>query len=183
MHASEREVTMSKYQHLFFFLYHTSGSQRVGNEEVTALVNSPPLKGVTCLNVMTWLAELKPNTALNHRGVVDGSRERKGARRQRFLIQINTEPHFSSKPLLSIIDCSSMQWLFQHALGKRVLQIYVPRFFLFTPNIFLISIWELVFLLFIYSHRISPFWSHLFTAPSLTVSRFTTSPCHRGAHS
>lgn len=50
---------------------------------------------------MTWLAELKPNTALNHRGVVDGSRERKGARRQRFLIQINTEPRLSSKPLLS----------------------------------------------------------------------------------
>lgn len=82
---------------------------------------------------MTWLAELKPNTALNHRGVVDGSRERKGARRQRFLIQINTEPHLSSKPLLSNIDCSNSQWLFQHSLGKRLLQIHV--LFLYTPNI------------------------------------------------
>lgn len=86
---------------------------------------------------MTWLAELKPNTALNHRGVVDGSRERKGARRQRFLIQINTEPRLSSKPLLSNIDCSNSQWLFQHSLGKRLLQIHV--LFLYTPNIFLIS--------------------------------------------
>lgn len=77
---------------------------------------------------MTWLAELKPNTALNHRGVVDGSRERKGARRQRFLIQINTEPRLSSQPLLSNIDCSNSQWLFQHSLGKRLLQIHVPFF-------------------------------------------------------
>lgn len=75
---------------------------------------------------MTWLAELKPNTALNHRGVVDGSRERKGARRQRFLIQINTQPRLSSAPLLSNIDCSNSQWLFQHSLGKRPLQIHVP---------------------------------------------------------
>lgn len=87
---------------------------------------------------MTWLAELKPNTALNHRGVVDGSRERKGARRQRFLIQINTEPRLSSKLLLSNIDCSNSQWLFQHSLGKRLLQSHVP-FFSCTPNNFLIS--------------------------------------------
>lgn len=144
---------------------------------------------------MTWLAELKPNTALNHRGVVDGSRERKGARRQRFLIQINTQPRLSSAPLLSNIDCSNSQWLFQHSLGKRPLQIHVlppqpsknPTF----PNnfsLFPASISDSVFFflspsLFIYSPRISPFRSHLFTAPSLTVSHSATSPGHRGAHS
>lgn len=90
---------------------------------------------------MTWLAELKPNTALNHRGVVDGSRERKGARRQRFLIQINTEPRLS---LLSNIDCSNSQWLFQQSLGKRLLQIHVPSFFFHTlQTFFLISYFHL----------------------------------------
>lgn len=91
---------------------------------------------------MTWLAELKPNTALNHRGVVDGSRERKGARRQRFLIQINTEPPLSSKALLSNIDCSNSQWLFQHSLGNRLLQIHV--LFFYSPqtfSLFCTSIW------------------------------------------
>lgn len=121
---------------------------------------------------MTWLAELKPNTALNHRGVVDGSRERKGARRQRFLIQINTEPRFSSKPLLSNIDS---QWLFQHSLGKRLQQIHV-LFFLHTkhfPYSALLS--GSGFLLFIYSPRISPFWSHLFT-DSLPLLNLLWSP-------
>lgn len=132
---------------------------------------------------MTWLAELKPNTALNHRGVVDGSRERKGARRQRFLIQINTELRLSSKPLLSNIDCSNSQWLFQHSLGKRLLQIHV-LFFMHSKHFpyFILLSWSPL-LLFIYSPRISPFRSHLFTAPSLTVSHSTTSPGHRGAHS
>lgn len=124
---------------------------------------------------MTWLAELKPNTALNHRGVVDGSRERKGARRQRFLIQINTEPRLSSKALLSNIDCSNSQWLFQHSLGNRQLKIHVPFFYsLQTFSLFCTSIW--FFLPFIYSPHISPFPSHLFTAPSLTVSHSATSP-------
>lgn len=75
---------------------------------------------------MTWPAELKPNTALNHSGVVDGSRERKGARRQRFLIQINTQPRLSSQPLLSNIHCSVSQWLFQRSLGERLRQIRSP---------------------------------------------------------
>lgn len=132
---------------------------------------------------MTWLAELKPNTALNHRGVVDGSRERKGARRQRFLIQINTEPRLSSKPLLSNIDCSNSQWLFQHSLGKRLLQIHVPFFIHSKQFPYFVLLSQSPFLLFIYSPRISPFRSHLFTAPSLTVSHSTTSPGHRGAHS
>lgn len=139
----------------------------------------PPLKGTTCWNVMTWLAELKPNTALNRRGVVDGSRERKGARRQRFLIQINTEPRLSSPLLLSHIDCSSPQWLFQHPLGRRLASDSRPLFS-YSPNNFLTLLSARP--LFIYSPRISPF-CHLFTAPSLTVSRSTTSPGHRGAHS
>ena len=84
---------------------------------------------------MTWLAELKPNTALNHRGVVDGSRERKGARRQRFLIQINTEPRLS---LLSNIDCSNSQWLFQRSPGRGLATDSCPPppffFFFFTRS-------------------------------------------------
>lgn len=125
---------------------------------------------------MTWLAELKPNTALNHRGVVDGSRERKGARRQRFLIQINTEPRFSSKPLLSNIDS---QWLFQHSLGKRLQQIHVLIFFFsfytkHLPYSVLLS-GSRFLLLFIYSPRISPFWSHLFT-DSLPLRSLPWSP-------
>lgn len=63
-------------------------------KKISDLVNSP-MKGVTCWNVMTWPAELKPNTALNHRGVVDGSRERKGAQSRGYLFQINTEPRLS----------------------------------------------------------------------------------------
>lgn len=132
---------------------------------------------------MTWLAELKPNTALNHRGVVDGSRERKGARRQRFLIQINTEPRLSSQPLLSNIDCSNSQWLFQHSLGKRLLQIHVPFFILSKHFPYFLFLSQSPFLLFVYSPCIAPFRSHLFMAPSLTVSQSTTSPGHRGAHS
>lgn len=132
---------------------------------------------------MTWLAELKPNTALNHRGVVDGSRERKGARRQRFFIQINTEPCLSSQPLLSNIDCSKSQWLFQHSLAKDCYR-FMSLFFIHSKHFpYFILLSQSPFLLFIYSPRISPFRSHLFMAPSLTVSQSTTSPGHRGAHS
>lgn len=87
----------------------------------------PPLKGATCWKVMTWLAELKPNTALNRRRVVDGSRERKGARRQRFLIQINTEPRLSAPLLLSHIDGSNPQWRFQRPLGGSLASDSRPR--------------------------------------------------------
>lgn len=130
---------------------------------------------------MTWLAELKPNTALNHRGVVDGSRERKGARRQRFLIQINTEPRLS---LLSNIDCSNSQWLFQQSLGKRLLQIHVPSsFFSYTPNIspYFVLPSHSPFLLFIYSPRISLFCSHLFTAPFIDSLPFHHLPWSPGS--
>lgn len=132
---------------------------------------------------MTWLAELKPNTALNHRGVVDGSRERKGARRQRFLIQINTEPRLSSKPLLSNIDCSNSQWLFQQSLGKRLLQIHV--LFLYNPKTFFLfrtSILEPV-------PAIHQFPSHLafpetsFHGPFIDSLPLHHLPGHRGAHS
>lgn len=171
---------MCKEWHFFSFFFLWSWS--VGNEEITALLNSH-LKGAMWWNVMTWLAELKPNTALNHRGVVDGSRERKGARRQRFLIQINTELRLSSKSLLSNIDYSNSQWLFQHSLGWRLAADSCPPFWhsKHFPYFLLLS-WS-PFLLFINSPCILPFWSHLFTASSLTVSHSTTSPGHQGAHS
>lgn len=96
----------------------------------------PPLKGATCWKVMTWLAELKPNTALNRRRAVDGSRERKGARRQRFLIQINTEPRLSAPLLLSHIDGSSLQWRFQRPLGGSLAldSSRLPNNFLAFPS-------------------------------------------------
>lgn len=139
----------------------------------------PLLKGATCWKVMTWLAELKPNTALNRRGVVDGSRERKGARRQRFLIQMNTEPRLSAPLLWSHIDCSDPQWRFQHPLGRRLASDSRPRSSR-SPNNFLAL--PSARPLLVYSPRISPF-CHLFTPPSLTVCRAATSPGHRGAHS
>lgn len=131
---------------------------------------------------MTWLAELKPNTALNHRGVVDGSRERKGARRQRFLIQINTEPRLSSKPLLSNIDCSNSQWFFQHSLGKRLLQIHVLFYSLQIFSLFRTSISEPISPIHLFPSHLA-FLEPSFHGSSLTVSHSATSPGHRGAHS
>lgn len=116
---------------------------------------------------MTWPAELKPNSALNRGGVVDGSRERKGARRQRFLIQINTEPRLSAPLLLSHMDCSNPQWRFQHPLGGGRASDWRPRSCR-SPNNFLAL--PSARPLFLYSPRIAPF-CHPFTPPSLTVRR------------
>ncbi|KAJ8006934.1 hypothetical protein DPEC_G00112360 [Dallia pectoralis] len=43
---------------------------------------------------MTWPAELKPNTALNHRGVVDGAMVRKGVWNQRTVSSTQPVPVF-----------------------------------------------------------------------------------------
>lgn len=113
---------------------------------------------------------------------MDGSRERKGARRQRFLIQINTEPRLSAPLLLSHVDCSNPQWRFQHPLGGGRASDWRPRSSRSPNNLLALPSARP---LFVYSPRIAPF-CHPFTPPSLTVRRTAAaaaSPGHRGAHS